>query len=51
MHRLVVALHETLDEGWDIIKQYLDVYGGIYQNFLLHLCLGFCLCFFVRMVC
>ena len=31
MHRLVVALHETLEEGWDIIKQHLDVYGSIYH--------------------
>ena len=33
MHRLVAALHETLEESWDIVKEHLDVNSGICHVF------------------
>jgi len=29
MHKIVLAFRETLEEGWDKIKEHLNVYGGI----------------------
>ena len=29
VHKVVSAIHETLDEGWDKVKEHLSVYGGM----------------------
>jgi len=28
MHKVIMAFYETFDEGWDGIKEHLNVYGG-----------------------
>jgi len=30
MHKVITALHETLEEGWDQVKENLNVHGGTY---------------------
>jgi len=31
MHKVIVAFHEILEEGWDKVKEHLNVYGSMYQ--------------------
>jgi len=28
LHRVVLALHETLEEDWDKTKEHLHIFGG-----------------------